>query len=48
MTQPKISKPGNVTITKIGHTYDNRFGICPDVKEKGKQAPIEQSFGKGA
>ncbi len=48
MPQPAISKPGSVTITKIGHTFDNRFGIAPMLQEKGKSTPTVQTFGKGS
>lgn len=48
MPQPAISKPGSVQVKKIGHTFDGRFGINPNVQEKGKQSPTEQSFGKGS
>lgn len=48
MTQSKPSKPGNVAIKKVGHTYDNRFGNTPTAQERGKESATEQTFGKGA
>lgn len=46
MAQPVPTKPGNVALTRIGHTYDNRFGMTPMAQEKGKQSPTEAVFGK--
>jgi len=47
MAQPKPSKPGNVQITKVGHTFDGKFGINPNAQEKGQTTPTPQTFGKG-
>lgn len=48
MTQPKPTKPGNVMITKTGHTFGTKFGVNPNLQERGKSEPTSQSFGKGA
>lgn len=48
MTQPKPTKPGNVLITKVGHTFGTKFGVNPNLQERGKSEPTSESFGKGA
>ena len=48
MAQPTPSKPGNVQITKVGHTFDKKFGNDPNVQERGKDTPTPITFGKGA
>lgn len=48
MTQPVPSKPGNVKITKVGHTFDGKFGNTPNAQEKGASTPTPQTFGKGS
>lgn len=48
MAQPTPSKPGNVKITPVGHTFDGKFGNTPNAQEKGKSSPTTQTFGKGA
>ncbi len=48
MTQPKPTKPGNVQITKVGHTISSKFGQSPTMKAKGDESITPISFGKGA
>lgn len=49
MAQPVPSKPGNVKITPVGHTFDGKFGNNPNVQERGKSGtPTPQTFGKGS
>lgn len=44
----KPSKPGNLKITPVGHTYSGRHGIDPNAKVRGGSSqPTQQTFGKG-
>lgn len=47
MTQPMPTKPGSVGITKVGHTFDGKFGQNPNAQEKGKTSATPITFGKG-
>lgn len=47
MAQPVPTKPGNVAITKVGHTHGTKFGVNPNLQERGKSEPTPQTFGKG-
>jgi hypothetical protein len=43
----KPSKPGNVQITKIGHTFSGSHGSNPSAKVKGvSTTPTPITFGK--
>jgi len=48
MPESLSNKPGNVGITKIGHTTGTKFGMDPSVQEKGGAGgPTPITFGKG-
>jgi hypothetical protein len=42
----KPSKPGNVKITPVGHTYSGKHGSNPNATVRGGSKPTEQTFGK--
>lgn len=48
MAQSKPTKPGNVMITRVGHTHGTKFGVNPNLQEQGKSEPTPVTFGKGA
>jgi hypothetical protein len=48
MAMQKVTKPGNVQITPVGHTTNGKFGSEPNAKVRGRsEQPTPQTFGKG-
>ena len=44
----KPTKPGNISITRVGHTTNQSFGNSPDVRVKGRsELPAPLTFGGG-
>ena len=43
----KLTKPGNVQITPVGHTNSGTFGTDPNKRVKGRgEVPTPLTFGK--
>ena len=44
----KMTKPGNVPITRVGHTYSTQHGSDPNAQVRGRPSqPTPEVFGKG-